>query len=55
MSPILHSLTHRLEELPVKERRLAESILQSPEDVLHLGIRELSARCGVSAATVTRF
>lgn len=55
MSPILHTLAHRLEQLPVQERKLAESILQSPEDVLHLGIRELSERCGVSAATVTRF
>ncbi len=55
MSPILHTLTHRLEQLPVQERKLAESILQSPGDVLHLGIRELAERCGVSPATVTRF
>ncbi|UQZ33215.1 transcriptional regulator [Paenibacillus sp. PK3_47] len=55
MSPILHALEHDKNKLSQMEQRLAERILASPADIIHMGITELAEQCGVSPATVTRF
>lgn len=55
MSPILNMLKAGADDLSQSERRLAERILASPGEVVHMGITELAEQCGVSAATVTRF
>lgn len=55
MSAILKTLQRELAALPLQERRLAETILASPDAVIRLGIKELAEEGGVSPATVTRF
>ncbi|MFC3748112.1 MurR/RpiR family transcriptional regulator [Paenibacillus sp. GCM10012306] len=55
MSPILHALEHEMTKLSQMERKLAERILASPSEIVHMGITELAEQCGVSPATVTRF
>ncbi|MFB5761692.1 MurR/RpiR family transcriptional regulator [Paenibacillus medicaginis] len=55
MSAILKTLQRELAALPLQERRLAETILASPDAVIRLGIKELAEEAGVSPATVTRF
>lgn len=55
MSPILHAMAHEMPKLSQMERRLAERILSSPAEIIHMGITELAEQCGVSPATVTRF
>ncbi|MFE4714166.1 MULTISPECIES: MurR/RpiR family transcriptional regulator [Paenibacillus] len=55
MSPILHALEHEMTKLSQMERKLAERILASPAEIVHMGITELAEQCGVSPATVTRF
>jgi len=55
MAPILHALDHEMSKLSHMERKLAERILASPGDVIHMGITELAEQCGTSPATVTRF
>ncbi|WP_449603696.1 MurR/RpiR family transcriptional regulator [Paenibacillus sp. Marseille-Q9583] len=37
------------------ERKLAERILSSPGEIVHMGITELAEQCGISPATITRF
>ncbi|WP_234414222.1 MurR/RpiR family transcriptional regulator [Paenibacillus sp. CAA11] len=54
-SPILHALKQHLDQLPPQERRLGELVLESPSQVIHLGITELAEQCGISPSTVTRF
>ncbi|MCL6603753.1 MAG: MurR/RpiR family transcriptional regulator [Paenibacillus sp.] len=55
MAPILNALDHEMSKLSQMERKLAERILASPSEVIHMGIRELAEQCGTSPATVTRF
>ncbi|KGE20717.1 MurR/RpiR family transcriptional regulator [Paenibacillus wynnii] len=55
MAPILNALDHEMSKLSHMERKLAERILASPGEVIHMGIRELAEQCGTSPATVTRF
>ncbi|BCG60635.1 MurR/RpiR family transcriptional regulator [Paenibacillus sp. URB8-2] len=55
MTPILHALEHEKSKLSQMERRLAERILASPGEIVHMGITELAEQCGISAATITRF
>jgi DNA-binding MurR/RpiR family transcriptional regulator len=55
MSPILHALDQEKFKLSHMERKLAERILASPAEVIHMGITELAEQCGTSPATVTRF
>jgi DNA-binding MurR/RpiR family transcriptional regulator len=55
MSPILHALEHEMPKLSQMERKLAERILASPAEIVHMGITELAEQCGVSPATITRF
>ncbi|ASA20504.1 MurR/RpiR family transcriptional regulator [Paenibacillus donghaensis] len=55
MSPILHALEHGKSKLSQMERKLAERILASPGEVVHMGITELAEQCGLSPATITRF
>ncbi|WP_151736634.1 MurR/RpiR family transcriptional regulator ['Paenibacillus yunnanensis' Narsing Rao et al. 2020] len=55
MSPILHALKHDLATLSPGERKLAERILASPGEIVHMGITELAEQCQVSPAAVTRF
>ncbi|MFC7678036.1 MurR/RpiR family transcriptional regulator [Paenibacillus sp. GCM10028914] len=55
MAPILHIIAVEKDRLPRQERRLAEFILDSPSEIVHMGIKELADQCDVSAATVTRF
>lgn len=55
MSPILHALEHESPKLSQMERKLAERILSSPSEIVHMGITELAEQCGISPATVTRF
>ncbi|SEU18540.1 MurR/RpiR family transcriptional regulator [Paenibacillus sp. NFR01] len=55
MSPILHALEHEKVKLSQMERKLAERILASPAEVVHMGITELAEQCGISPATITRF
>ncbi|WP_339219988.1 MurR/RpiR family transcriptional regulator [Paenibacillus sp. FSL H8-0332] len=55
MSPILHALEHDKSKLSQMERKLAERILASPGEIVHMGITELAEECGISTATITRF
>ncbi|AHV98664.1 MurR/RpiR family transcriptional regulator [Paenibacillus sabinae] len=55
MTPILHALEREKSKLSQMERRLAERILASPGEIVHMGITELAEQCGISAATITRF
>ncbi|KOP64506.1 transcriptional regulator [Bacillus sp. FJAT-18019] len=55
MTPILHIISVEKESLPRQERRLAEFILTTPSEIVHMGIKDLAEQCEVSAATVTRF
>ncbi|OKP71435.1 transcriptional regulator [Paenibacillus helianthi] len=55
MSPILHALEHEKSKLSQMERKLAERILASPGEIVHMGITELAEQCGISPATITRF
>jgi len=55
MSPILHALEHEKAKLSQMERKLAERILSSPGEIVHMGITELAEQCGISPATITRF
>ncbi|MBT2293463.1 MurR/RpiR family transcriptional regulator [Paenibacillus albidus] len=55
MSPILHALEKEKSKLSQLERKLAERILASPGDVVHMGITELAEQCSISPATITRF
>lgn len=55
MSPILHALEHDKPKLSQMERKLAERILASPGEIVHMGITELAEECGISTATITRF
>ncbi len=44
-----------LESLPRSERKVAEYVLENPEDVIHHSITELSKVVGVGEATISRF
>ncbi|MDP4095722.1 MurR/RpiR family transcriptional regulator [Paenibacillus sp. P96] len=55
MPAILKTLQRELSALPLQERKLAETILASPDAVIRLGIKELAEQGGVSPSTVTRF
>lgn len=55
MSALLSLLREQIEHFSPQEKRLAESILEDPEQVQRMGITELAAACGTSPATVTRF
>lgn len=55
MSPILYALEYEKSKLSQMERKLAERILASPSEIVHMGITELAEQCGVSPATITRF
>jgi DNA-binding MurR/RpiR family transcriptional regulator len=55
MSPILYVLEHEKSKLSQMERKLAERILSSPSEIVHMGITELAEQCGISPATITRF
>ncbi|MEK3984723.1 MurR/RpiR family transcriptional regulator [Paenibacillus sp. FSL K6-3166] len=55
MSPILYALEHEKSKLSQMERKLAERILSSPGEIVHMGITELAEQCGISPATITRF
>ncbi len=55
MSATLLLIKEGLDRFSPQEKRLADYILEQPELVQRLGITELAAACGISAATVTRF
>ncbi|WP_438348599.1 MurR/RpiR family transcriptional regulator [Paenibacillus sp. FA6] len=55
MPVILHTIQRQLTKLSPLERKLAERILSTPGEVIHIGITELAEQCGVSPATITRF
>lgn len=55
MSPILYALENEMSKFSQMERKLAERILSSPGDIVHMGITELAEQCGISPATITRF
>ncbi|NMO95247.1 MurR/RpiR family transcriptional regulator [Paenibacillus lemnae] len=55
MAPVLHIIAVEKERLPRQERRLADFVLDSPAEIVHMGIKELAEQCEVSPATVTRF
>ncbi|WP_150269658.1 MurR/RpiR family transcriptional regulator [Paenibacillus tepidiphilus] len=55
MSPILHALEQNQAKWSPTERKLAERILASPGEIVHMGITELAEQCRVSPAAVTRF
>lgn len=55
MSALLSLLREQIEHFSPQEKRLAEYILEDPEQVQRMGITELAAACGTSPATVTRF
>lgn len=55
MAPILHALKDEMSRLSHMERKLAERILSSPGEIIHMGITELAEQCSTSPATVTRF
>lgn len=51
---ILGLLKSMLEELPKAEKRIAEKILEGPEDIIHMTASELGRHADSSAATVIR-
>ena len=51
---ILGLLMSMLEELPRAEKRIAEKILKSPEEIIHMTASDLGKAAGSSAATVIR-
>lgn len=55
MSALLSLLHEQIPHFSPQEKRLAEYILEDPEQVQRMGITELAAACGTSPATVTRF
>ncbi|OWA35034.1 transcriptional regulator [Saccharibacillus sp. O16] len=55
MSALLSLLREQIPHFSPQEKRLAEYVLEDPEQVQWLGITELAAACGTSPATVTRF
>lgn len=54
-SALLLKLRACLPEMSCAEARIAQIILDSPRDIIHLSITELAARSRVSDATVVRF
>jgi len=55
VAPFLYALAQEKDKLSPQERRIADFILSSPAQVVHMGIKELAEQCGTSPATVTRF
>ncbi|HHT90618.1 MAG: MurR/RpiR family transcriptional regulator [Bacillota bacterium] len=58
MSPIASTLLHLRSAYPTlrpAERRVADTILENPDDVIHLSITDLAAEAGVSDATIVKF
>ncbi|GAA5173329.1 MULTISPECIES: SIS domain-containing protein [Amycolatopsis] len=53
--PLLEAIATRMGELRRSERKVAEAVLASPGDVVHLSMAALAERAGVSEPTVMRF
>lgn len=53
--PLLEAIATRMSELRRSERKVAEAVLASPGDVVHLSMAALAERAGVSEPTVMRF
>ena len=53
--PILPEIESRLDQLRRSERKVAELVLQQPEQVIHMRIVDLAAAAEVSEPTVVRF
>jgi len=53
--PILKEITDQLEQLRRSERKVAERVLEQPEQVIHMRIADLAAAAQVSEPTVVRF
>lgn len=55
MSGILQTIREQLPELNPKDREIAQFILEQPERMARMGIKELSSATQASTATVSRF
>lgn len=53
--PFMRRISEQLAHLTPKGRMLGDYILENPRKVAFMTVRELSAACGVSEATVVRF
>ena len=54
-SALLMRIKDAFDEMSGAEKRIADNILKSPRDIVHLSITELAERSSVSDATVVRF
>ncbi|WP_256761160.1 MurR/RpiR family transcriptional regulator [Cohnella sp. WQ 127256] len=52
---ILNAIQERLDSLHLKERTLAEYLIQHPQQAVQMTITELAAQSGSSTATISRF
>ncbi|RAU97338.1 MurR/RpiR family transcriptional regulator [Paenibacillus sp. YN15] len=55
MTGILHLIRERLPELNPKDREIAAFILEQPELMIRMGIKELSEAANASTASISRF
>lgn len=55
MSGILQTIAEQASHLSPKDRETAQFILDYPERMIQMGIKELSEAAGVSAASISRF
>lgn len=55
MSRILHAIQERMDQLYKQEKKLAEYIVEHPQETVGLSITQLAKYSGTSTATITRF
>lgn len=55
MSVVLHMIQEQLPELSPKDREIAQYILEYPDRMIQMGIKELSEASNASTASVSRF
>ncbi len=55
MESLLHTIRYHYSELGPAEKRVADYILEHPEEVLAMSVSELAARCDCGDATPVRF
>lgn len=52
---LLQRIRDKIEDMPVAERRVAETVNATPSDVIHMSIATLAGQCAVSDPTIIRF
>ncbi|MBO8161417.1 MAG: MurR/RpiR family transcriptional regulator [Thermosipho sp. (in: Bacteria)] len=55
MNGVIALIKHRMSDLTKSEKKIAEIVLQSTNQIIKMTVNELATMCGVSDATVIRF